>query len=228
MRNGKRCILVVDDEERIVRALTDVLSVKGFSVLSAPDGEQALETFYKYASQIDLVLLDVMLPKRGGFEVLLDLRESGSLVPVIMLTARGEEYDQIKGFRYGSDDYITKPFSPTVLIARIEAVLRRVGKGDNCTLSDGNLSVNILTHEVTDGGEPIELTRREFDLLCYFMTNPHLVLTREQLLNGIWGYDYIGDERTVDTHIKQLRAKLPSGNYIKTVYRLGYKFESDI
>ncbi|HBL40543.1 MAG TPA: DNA-binding response regulator [Ruminococcaceae bacterium] len=173
-----------------------------------------------------MILLDVMLPLKSGLEVLTEIRRNGSLTPVILLTAKGEEYDQVNGFRLGADDYIVKPFSPTLLISRIEAVLRRVGKGGDGVLTDGYISVNMLTHEVKCADKQVELTRREFDLLCFFMTNARLTLTRTQLLNSVWGVNFDGDERTVDTHIKQLRSKLGVDGCIKTVYRVGYKFDA--
>ncbi len=223
--DGKICILLVDDEERIVRALSDYFKANGFAVLKAFDGEAALDTYYKNNSEIDLIILDVMMPKTSGFEVLRELRSSSQAVPIIMLTARSEEYDQISGLDCGADDYIPKPVSPSLLLARVQAVLRRVGKSASEKLCFGNISVDRNTHTVFDCGQEIELTKREFDLLCYLIMNERITLSREKLLNNVWGYDYFGDERTVDTHIKQLRAKLKSGNYIKTVYKVGYKFE---
>ena len=225
MVNGKNCILIVDDEQKIVRALSDYFGANGYNVLKAYDGEEALDVFYENVSVIDLIILDVMMPKLNGFDVLKTLREQSYLVPIIMLTAKTEEYDQIKGLNFGSDDYISKPISPTLLFARTEAVLRRVKKNHNSDLVAGNIKVSRITYKVTDCDENIDLTKREFDLLCYLMMNENIILSREQILNAVWGYSYEGDTRTVDTHIKQLRSKLVSPDYIKTIYKVGYKFE---
>ncbi len=228
MLDGKICILLVDDEERIVRALSDYFKANGFAVLKVFDGEAALDTYYKNNSKIDLIILDVMMPKLSGFEVLRELRENSQNVPVIMLTARSEEYDQISGLDCGADDYIPKPVSPSLLLARVQAVLRRSGKTADDKLRFGDIIIDRGMHTVVDCGSAIELTKREFDLLCYFIANERITLSREKLLNNVWGYEYEGDERTVDTHVKQLRAKLKSGDYIKTVYKVGYKFEERI
>ncbi len=223
---GKRCILVVDDEAKIVRALKDFLSLKGFAVRTAADGVQALEEYYANNTEIDLILLDVMMPQRDGFSVLAELRQDGASVPVIMLTARGQEYDQLKGFEQGADDYVQKPFSLSVLHARIEAILKRAGKADQPEIIKGHLKLNAMERTVYEDDELIELTKREFDLLQFFLSNTSRVFTREQLLNSVWGYDFYGDVRTVDTHVKQLRIKLKkSAEYIKTLHRIGYKFE---
>ena len=227
MINGKNCILIVDDEQKIVRALGDYFTANNYFVLKAYDGEEALDVFYKNISDIDLIILDVMMPKLNGFDVLKTLREQSYLVPIIMLTAKSEEYDQIKGLNFGSDDYVSKPISPTLLFARTEAVLRRVKKNHNTDLIAGNLKVSRISYTVLDGDEAVDLTKREFDLLCYLMMNEKIILSREQILNAVWGYSYEGDTRTVDTHIKQLRSKLISADYIKTVYKVGYKFECE-
>lgn len=227
MINGKNCILIVDDEQKIVRALSDYFRANGYNVLKAYDGEEALDVFYENVADIDLIILDVMMPKLNGFDVLKTLREQSYLVPIIMLTAKSEEYDQIKGLNFGSDDYISKPISPTLLFARTEAVLRRIKKNHNSDLAAGDLKVSRITYKVTDCGANIDLTKREFDLLCYLMMNENIILSREQLLNAVWGYGYEGDTRTVDTHIKQLRSKLVSADYIKTIYKVGYKFECE-
>ena len=227
MINGKNCILIVDDEQKIVRALGDYFTANNYCVLKAYDGEEALDVFYKNISEIDLIILDVMMPKLNGFDVLKTLREQSYLVPIIMLTAKSEEYDQIKGLNFGSDDYISKPISPTLLFARTEAVLRRVKKNHNTDLVAGNLRVSRITYTVSDCDKTVDLTKREFDLLCYLMMNEKIILSREQILNAVWGYSYEGDTRTVDTHIKQLRSKLISADYIKTVYKVGYKFECE-
>ncbi len=226
MKNEKRCILIVDDEQKMVRALKDLLRANGFDVLEAYDGEEALSIYYEHNSIIDLILLDVMLPKLDGFAVLNDIRTNFSLTPVIMLTARDAEYDQLKGLQCGADDYITKNFSPTILLARIETVLRRVGKGISGETQQGDIVINTISHTAFCAGHEIILTRREFELLHFLMLHPSQTLTREQLLNSVWGYNFTGEIRTVDTHIKQLRIKLNSTQtLIKTVHGVGYKFE---
>ncbi len=225
MLNNKLCILVVDDEVKMVRAISDLLRAKGFEVLTAYDGEEALNVYYEKNTKIDLIILDVMMPKINGMEVLEDIRMEKELVPIIMLSAKGEEYDQLQGFQIGADDYITKPFSPSLLIARIENVLKRVGR-DLDIVEIGKVKLSLEKREGFIGEEEIELTRREFDLLFFLMTNKNLVFSRTQLLNQIWGYEFDGDDRTVDTHVKQLRAKLKEeSSIIKTVHRVGYKVE---
>ena len=222
----KRCVLLADDEERIVRALRDLLSSNGFFVLTALSGREALEQFGRYSEQIDLVLLDVMMPEGDGFSVLREIRAASSLVPVVMLTARGVEYDQLQGLQDGADDYIAKPFSTRILLARIEAVLRRFGRTQLESVAAGGITMVPAQRTAEVDGQRLELTRREFELLYYFLRNQGLTLTREQLLNRVWGYDFEGDERTVDTHVKNLRLKLGRcAGYIRTVYRVGYKFE---
>ena len=225
MLNDKLSILLVDDEEKIVRALGDYYSARKYEVLKAYDGEEAIDVYYKNINSIDLIILDVMMPKLNGFDVLKKLRDDEQLVPIIMLTAKSEEYDQIKGLTFGADDYISKPISPTLLLARTEAVLRRTGKGSTTDIVSENIVINRTNHTVTDCGENIDLTKKEFDLLCYLILNSKITLSRDRLLDCVWGYDYEGDTRTVDTHIKQLRSKLKSGERIKTVYKVGYKFE---
>lgn len=226
MYEQKPCILIADDEERILRALKDLLSAKGFHVLTAKDGGMALELCERYAAQIDLVLLDVMMPVLDGFAVLREIRRQNPGLPVIMLTARGEEYDQLQGFQSGADDYIPKPFSTSLLLARAEAVLRRAGKGKADIIQAGGITMIPGQWRVETFGQPVELTKREFDLLHCFLCNQRQVFSRGQLLNLVWGYDYEGDERTVDTHVKNLRNKLgPCGSYIQTVYRVGYRLE---
>ncbi|MFI3212717.1 MAG: response regulator transcription factor [Eubacteriales bacterium] len=226
MFGEKRCIFIVDDEIRMVRALKDFLKANGFHVLEAHNGEDALEIYYQYSTQIDLMLLDVMMPIMNGFEVLDELRANGSLTPIIMVTARGEEYDQVKGLKSGADDYITKPFSPTLLLARVETVLRRLGKNNESEIVAGEIILNTVKRSIVVKGEAIELTNREFELIHFFMLNQSLIFTREQILNSVWGYEFEGDSRTVDTHVKQLRIKLgDKASYIKTVHRVGYKFE---
>lgn len=221
-------ILVVDDDRRIREMLSLYLKGHGYGVLEAEDGEKALEVFYANNSRIDLILLDVMMPGRDGFSVLEELRDS-SLVPVIMVTAKDQEYDQLKGFRSGADDYISKPFSPTILLARIESVLRRCSpKAGSELLVYGGIKLNLKSKTLKVDEETVTLTQKEFDLLTYLMTNPREVLTRNQILNAIWNYDYEGDPRTVDTHIKQLRAKLKgNGAYIRTIHGMGYLFDAE-
>lgn len=227
MRDNKPLILVVDDETRIVRVLQDYLVATGYHVLCAYDGEEALDMFYAHSTEIDMVLLDLMMPKKNGLEVLRELRTT-SLVPVLLLTAKGEEYDQVRGFQCGADDYVVKPFSMSVLVLRMEAVLLRAGKSSNSELTNGPFMVNHTTREALCHGVQLQLTRREFDLLAYFLLHPGQVFTREQLLNGVWGYDFEGELRTVDTHVKQLRGKLGDMAYmLKTVFRAGYKLEVD-
>lgn len=219
-------ILVADDDRRIRQMLTLYLKGHGYNVLEAENGDQALDVFYANSSKIDLILLDVMMPGRDGFSVLEELRDT-SLIPVIMVTAKDQEYDQLKGFKSGADDYISKPFSPTVLLARIESVLRRCSpKAQQQVLRCGPIELHMKSKSVKLHDQPLAMTQKEFDLLTYLMTNPHEVLTRNQILNAIWNYDYEGDPRTVDTHIKQLRAKLKEcGCYIRTVHGLGYLFD---
>ena len=226
MYEQKRCVLIADDEVRLLRALKDLLSARGFYVLTAENGREALELYERWKERVDLVLLDVMMPERDGFSVLLELREQRPQTPVILLTARGEEYDQLQGFRSGADDYIPKPFSTDLLLARMEAVLRRSGRERPEEIRAGGIVLLPGQRRVEAGGQPVELTRREFDLLHCFLCNQRRTLSREQLLNLVWGYDYEGDERTVDTHVKNLRSKLgPCGGCIQTVYRVGYRFE---
>ncbi len=227
MFDGRRCILIADDEPKMVRAVKDFLAANNFHVLEAENGEQALEAYYKNSRIIDLILMDVMMPKLNGLDALKKLREE-SLTPVIMLTAKGEEYDQIQGFKCGADDYITKPFSPTLLLMRVEAVLKRMGKGGTDEVCIGDIIMNPPLRSVSYKGVELEMTKREYDLLLFLISNKNMIFTREQLLNSVWGYDFVGDTRTVDTHIKQLRMKIGgSESGIKTVHRIGYKFEGE-
>lgn len=228
MDNRDFTILVADDDRRIRQMLALYLKGHGYQVLEAEDGEQALNIFYAQTNRIDLILLDAMMPRRDGFSVLEELRET-SLIPVVMVTARDQEYDQLKGFKCGADDYISKPFSPTILLARIETVLRRCSpKWKKDAIICGPIKLQIKSKSLLVDGEPVILTQKEFDLLAYLMTNPREALSRNQILNAIWNYDYEGDPRTVDTHIKQLRAKLKeSGKYIRTIHGLGYLFDGD-
>ena len=222
-------ILVVDDESRMRKLVKDFLVKRDFEVVEASDGEEAIEMFYSN-KDIALIILDVMMPKMNGYQVLKEIRMS-SKIPVIMLTAKSTEYDELQGFDKGADEYITKPFSPKILVARVEALLRRsnILEADD-KLEIGGIQIDKSAHTVTIDGEPIELSFKEFELLDYFMENKGIALSREKILNGVWGYDYFGDARTVDTHVKKLRSKLgDKGNYIKTVWGMGYKYsvESD-
>lgn len=226
MIENRRCILIVDDERKMVRALKDFFKANNFYVLEAYDGGEALEKYYEYGSGIDIILLDVMMPVQDGFSVLKELRDYACLVPVIMLTARGEEYDQLKGFHCGADDYIAKPFSPSLLLARVEAVLRRLGKSSCDEITAGVLTINLNNRNVFLNKKEMELTRREYDLLLYLVINKSITFSREQLLDNVWGFDFDGSIRTVDTHIKQLRVKLGEySDYIKTIHCVGYQFE---
>lgn len=226
MIDGKRCVLIADDEQRMVRAVKDFLEAQDFHVIEAYNGEEALECYYKNNREIDLILLDVMMPNLSGFDVVKKLREDFSMIPVILLTARGEEYDQIAGFRLGADDYITKPFSPTLLLLRMETLLKRTGKGLYKENKNGVITMNATLRTASCDGNAMDLTKREFDLLLFLICNPNMIFSREQLLDSVWGFGFEGDNRTVDTHIKQLRIKLGDyASYIKTVHRIGYKFE---
>ena len=220
-------ILVVDDEARMRKLVRDFLTVKGYRVIEAGDGEEALRVFRENRDTA-LILLDVMMPKLDGFEVLEEIRKD-SRVPVLMLTARSEERDELKGFQLGVDEYITKPFSPKILVARVEAVLRRSRESLSAwkdMLSAGGIVVDKNAHEVTVDGKPVELSFKEFELLTYFMENEGLALSREKILTNVWNYDYFGDARTIDTHVKKLRAKLgEKGALIRTIWGMGYKFD---
>ena len=217
-------ILVVDDEERMQKLLKDFLKMKDYEVLLAGNGEEAIDLFFKEKS-IALIILDVMMPKMDGWTALKTIREH-SKVPVIMLTARSEENDELKGFDYGADEYISKPFSPKILVARVEALLRRSGVQKEELLEVGGIVIDEAAHSVSVDGKPIELSFKEYELLQYFVENKGIALSREKILNNVWNYDYFGDARTIDTHVKKLRAKLmDKGDYIKTVWGMGYKFE---
>ena len=217
-------ILVVDDEERMQKLLSDFLKMKDYEVLLAGNGEEAIDLFFKEKS-IALIILDVMMPKMDGWTALKTIREH-SKVPVIMLTARSEENDELKGFDYGADEYISKPFSPKILVARVEALLRRSGVKKEELLEVGGIVIDEAAHSVMVDGKPIELSFKEYELLQYFVENKGIALSREKILNNVWNYDYFGDARTIDTHVKKLRAKLmDKGEYIKTVWGMGYKFE---
>ena len=221
-------ILVVDDEPRMRKLVKDFLSAKGYEILEAGDGEEAVERFMS-DREIDLLILDVMMPKMDGWEVVKAVRQY-SRVPIIMLTARGEERDELLGFRLGVDEYISKPFSPKILVARVEALLRRSmpGAGQQEILSAGGIVLDKTAHEVKIDGNPVELSFKEFELLAYFMENQGIALSREKILNNVWNYDYFGDARTIDTHVKKLRAKMgEKGGLIRTIWGMGYKFEPD-
>ena len=219
-------ILVVDDESRMRKLVRDFLVRQDFEVLEAGDGEEALDLFYKDKS-IALIILDVMMPKMNGWEVCKGVRES-SRVPIIMLTAKSDESDELMGFDLGVDEYISKPFSPKILVARVEAILRRTNKlgGASEVKKAGAIVLDKTAHEVKIDGKQIDLSFKEFELLDYFLDNQGIALSRERILNSVWNYDYFGDARTIDTHVKKLRSKLGEyGDYIKTVWGMGYKFE---
>ena len=218
-------VLVVDDESRMRKLVKDFLAKQNFEVLEAGDGEEALENFFK-EKDIALVLLDVMMPKLDGWQVCREIRNY-SRVPIIMLTAKGDERDELQGFDLGVDEYITKPFSPKILVARVEAILRRSNRlMSEDVLSVGGIELDKSAHQVTIGGQSVELSYKEFELLAYFMENQGLALSREKILNNVWNYDYFGDARTIDTHVKKLRSKLgEKGEMIKTIWGMGYKFE---
>ena len=221
-------ILVVDDESRMRKLVRDFLVRQDYEVLEAGDGEEALDIFYR-EKDIALLILDVMMPKMNGWEVCREVREN-SKVPIIMLTAKSDESDELMGFDLGVDEYISKPFSPKILVARVEAILRRTNQiGDSSQIKKAGLIVLDKTaHEVTIDGKSVELSFKEFELLTYFVENQGIALSREKILNNVWDYDYFGDARTIDTHVKKLRSKLgEKGNYIKTIWGMGYKFEVD-
>lgn len=218
-------ILVVDDESRMRKLVRDFLGREGYTVLEAGDGMEAMEIFYEH-KDIALVILDVMMPKMDGWQVCREIRQS-SQTPVIMLTARSEERDELQGFGLGVDEYISKPFSPKILVARVEAILRRSHVlGSEEVMDAGGIRINKAAHEVTVGEGQVDLSYKEFELLVYFVENEGIALSREKILNNVWNYDYFGDARTIDTHVKKLRNKLgEKGNYIKTIWGMGYKFE---
>ena len=223
----KAKILVVDDESRMRKLVRDFLVKNDYAVVEAEDGSAALDIFYS-ENDIDLVILDVMMPKMDGWEVCKEIRKT-SKVPIIMLTARGEERDELLGFQLGVDEYMSKPFSPKILVARIDAILRRTNKlNEEDIITAGRLNINKTSHVVSVDGNPIELSFKEFELLCYFAENKGIALSREKILNNVWNYDYFGDARTIDTHVKKIRSKLGDcGDYIKTIWGMGYKFEVD-
>lgn len=217
-------IMVVDDEQRMRKLVKDFLVKKNYDVLEAADGEEAVDLFYE-SKDIALVILDVMMPRMDGWQVVRELRHY-SQVPIIMLTAKGDEKDELLGFELGVDEYISKPFSPKILVARVEALLRRSNALDDGEVEIGGITLNQSAHEVKIDGEPIELSFKEFELLAYFIKNQGVALSRERILNNVWNYDYFGDARTIDTHVKKLRSKMGDKcEYIKTIWGMGYKFE---
>ena len=218
-------IMVVDDESRRRKLVRDFLVREGYKVIEAADGEEAVDLFYENRD-VALIILDVMMPKMDGWQTCREIREE-SKVPIIMLTAKGDEQDELKGFELGVDEYISKPFSPKILVARVEAILRRSGKvEEEELLSAGGIEINKTAHEVSVDGKKIELSFKEFELLSYFLENQGIALSREKILNHVWNYDYFGDARTIDTHVKKLRSKLgEKGEMIHTIWGMGYKFE---
>lgn len=222
--NGK--ILVVDDDKNICELLRLYIEKDGFQVVIANDGKRALEMFR--AEQPDLIMLDIMLPELDGWQVCREIRQN-SKVPIIMLTAKSEERDELLGFDLGVDEYISKPFSPKILVARVEAILRRSGKtGEDDVLEAGGIRIDKAAHMASIDGKPMELSYKEFELLTYFLENQGIALSREKILNNVWNYDYYGDARTIDTHVKKLRSKMgDKGDLIKTIWGMGYKFEAD-
>ena len=220
-------ILVVDDESRMRKLVRDFLAKSGYDVLEAGDGEEAVDIFFAQ-KDIALVVLDVMMPKRDGWQVCRGIREY-SKVPIIMLTARSDEQDELQGFQLGVDEYITKPFSPKILVARIEAILRRTSQAAGGeSLSCGGIQLDKTAHQVMIDGQSVELSYKEFELLAYFMENKGIALSREKILNNVWNYDYFGDARTIDTHVKKLRSKMgEKGELIKTIWGMGYKLEEE-
>ena len=220
-------ILVVDDESRMRKLVKDFLVRKDYMVLEAANGEEAVDTFIEH-KDIALIILDVMMPKMDGWQACKEIRQF-SEVPIIMLTAKSVERDELLGFELGVDEYISKPFSPKILVARVEAILRRTsGTTQEEVLTAGEIELDIAAHTVKVQGKNVELSFKEFELLNYFVVNQGVALSREKILNNVWNYDYFGDARTIDTHVKKLRSKLgPCGNYIKTIWGMGYKFNID-
>lgn len=217
-------ILVVDDESRMRKLVKDFLGKKNFEVLEAENGEMAVDIFFE-TKDIALVILDVMMPKMDGWQVCREIRQY-SKVPIIMLTAKSDEKDELLGFELGVDEYISKPFSPKILVARVEAILRRTNILDEDTIEIGGIVLDKAAHQVKIDGVSIDLSYKEFELLSYFIANKGVALSREKILNNVWNYDYFGDARTIDTHVKKLRSKMgEKGDYIKTIWGMGYKFE---
>ncbi len=217
-------VLVVDDESRMRKLVKDFLLRQNYEVLEAENGEEAVDTFFA-VKDIALIILDVMMPKMDGWQVCREIRQY-SKVPIIMLTAKSDERDELMGFELGVDEYISKPFSPKILVARVEAILRRTSATDAEITEVGGIVLDKAAHEIRIEGVPLELSVKEFELLTYFMLNKGVALSREKILNNVWNYDYFGDARTIDTHVKKLRSKMgDKGDYIKTIWGMGYKFE---
>ena len=222
---GDVTVLVVDDEARMRKLIKDFLIQKGFSVLEAEDGERAIDVFESNKNKIEIILLDVMMPKLDGWSVLRQIRQNSN-VPIIMLTARGEEQDELFGFELGVDEYISKPFSPKILVARVEAILKRASQKEKNLKDYGGIIIDSEGRTVKVDGKPIELSLREYELLKYLVDNANIALSRDKILNNVWNYDYYGDSRTIDSHIKKIRHKLgKKGKYIETMRGVGYKFE---
>ena len=219
----KNRILVVDDEKEIADLVSLYLKNEGYEVFTCYNGTDALLCVER--EKLSLAVLDVMLPDVSGFALCQKIRE-GHLFPIIMLTARGEESDELQGFNLGVDEYISKPFSPKILVARVEAILRRSNGGSQDVIDVGGIHIDKTAHQVSVDGKPVDLSYKEFELMTYFAENQGIALSREKILNNVWNYDYFGDARTIDTHVKKLRSKLgEKGNYIKTIWGMGYKFE---
>lgn len=217
-------VLVVDDESRMRKLVKDFLSRSNFEVLEAENGEQAVDIFFEQ-KDISLIILDVMMPKMDGWQVCREIRKF-SKIPIIMLTAKSDEKDELLGFELGVDEYISKPFSPKILVARVEAIVRRTIPTSDEIMEIGGIVIDKAAHEVRIDGESIDLSVKEFELLTYFITNKGVALSREKILNNVWNYDYFGDARTIDTHVKKLRSKMgDKGDFIKTIWGMGYKFE---
>lgn len=219
-------VLVVDDESRMRKLVKDFLLRQNYEVLEAENGEVAVDTFFS-VKDIALIILDVMMPKMDGWQVCREIRQY-SKVPIIMLTAKSDERDELMGFELGVDEYISKPFSPKILVARVEAILRRTSATEGDIMEVGGIVLDKAAHEIRIDGVPLELSVKEFELLTYFMLNKGVALSREKILNNVWNYDYFGDARTIDTHVKKLRSKMgEKGDYIKTIWGMGYKFETE-
>ena len=222
---GDITVLIVDDEARMRKLIKDLKKKKGFNILEAADGEEALKVFTENENKISLILLDVMMPKLDGWSVLRQIRQT-SKVPIIMLTARGEEQDELFGFELGVDEYISKPFSPKILVARVEAILKRTNMQEKELKDIGGIIIDSEGRTVTVDGKQIEMSLREYELLKYLVDNANIALSRDKILNNVWNYDYYGDSRTIDSHIKKIRHKLgKKGKYIQTIRGIGYKFE---
>ena len=221
----KSKILVVDDESRMRKLVRDFLVKNNYEVVEAADGEEALDLFFEI-NDIDLVILDVMMPKMDGWQVCREIR-AYSKAPIIMLTAKSDERDELLGFELGVDEYISKPFSPKILVARVEAILRRTSQASaDEVIEAGGILINKAAHSVLVDGQPVDLSYKEFELLTYFVENKGIALSREKILNSVWNYDYFGDARTIDTHVKKLRSKMgEKGELIRTIWGMGYKFE---